>query len=143
MAENLRYDGVPSGIKSDDPSGEKYGRLYQYGTVVLNNACPSGWRLPTNVEMQALINFLGGDSYAGKKAKAGNYWTYAANINQNNTSGFSALGVTDGKDVVNNGNYAYFVTSDNRYYRLDYNNDAFRYVGGWGGNWMSIRCIKR
>ena len=82
--------------------------------------------------MQALINFLGGDSYAGKKAKAGNYWTYAANINQNNTSGFSALGVTDGKDVVNNGNYANLLTLD-----------AFRYVGGWGGNWMSIRCIKR
>ncbi len=41
------------------------------------------------------------------------------------------------------GNYAYFVTSDNCYYRLDYNNDAFRYVSGWGGYWMSIRCIKR
>lgn len=143
MAENLRYSGVPYGTKLDDASGEKYGRLYQYSDVVRNNACPSGWRLPTNAEVQALINYLGGDSYAGKKAKAGNYWAYAAGITQENTSGFSALGVREGQNTNNDGVYFDMVTSDNCYYRMDYNNDAFRYVGGWGNNYMTIRCIKR
>lgn len=145
MAENLRYDGLSnSGIKSDDPSGEKYGRLYQNYEIVRNNACPSGWRLPTNAEMQSLIDYLGGVNYAGVKAKASNYWSYVDGINQQNTVGFSALGVTDGQNVNNTGYYAYFVTSEGSYYRLDYNNDAFRYVGGWGsGNYMSIRCVKR
>lgn len=148
MAENLRYDGLAegSGIKSDDPSGEKYGRLYQNSTLVLNNACPSGWRLPTNAEMQALIDYLGGNNYAGAKAKAGNYWYYHTsydNVKQLNTAGFSALGVDAGINSVNSGYNAYFVTSNNSYYQLDYHNDLFRYVSTWGGNYMSIRCIKR
>lgn len=143
MAENLRYDGVPFGTKKDDPSGNMYGRLYQNTPVVQNNACPSGWRLPTSAEMQALINYMGGDATAGKKAKAGNYWAYASGIEQKNTYGFSVLGVNEGRDVVNAGTYAYFVTSDGYYYQLDYNNDYFRRVSGWGNYWMSIRCIKR
>lgn len=152
MAENLRYDALPeSGIKSDDPSGEKYGRLYRYNLTIRNNACPSGWRLPTKSEMQALVNFLGGDNYAGAKAKAGNYWTYYNGIEQQNTVGFSALGVDHNINVANTGNYAYFGTvadnsndvSSSYYYQLDYNNNAFRYVSGWGSSYMSIRCVKR
>lgn len=143
MAENLRYDGVPSGIKKGDESGAKFGRLYQWGDVVKNNACPSGWRLPTNAEVQSLINFLGGDSYAGQKAKAGNHWAYVDGITQENTVGFSALGVTEGQNNENAGTYFYMVTSDNAHYRMDSGNNRFGYAGGWGGSFMSIRCIKR
>lgn len=144
MAENLRYDALPnSGIKSDDPSGEKYGRLYQYNQMIIDNACPSGWRLPTHEEMKSLVDFMGGDSYAGAKAKAGNYWSYVNGIDQENKYGFSVLGVNAGINDKNAGTYSYFVTSGNTYYQLDYNNNAFRYVGGWGGNYMSIRCVKR
>lgn len=147
MAENLRYDGAGmsaySGLKNDDPSGDKYGRLYKYNATVVNNACPSGWRLPTRAEVQVLVNNLGGDNYAGRKAKAANYWSYRAGIEQENSSGFSALGVTHAINTPHEGSYFYMVTSDNYYFRMDSDNNYFRYVSSWGSSYMTIRCIKR
>lgn len=147
MAENLRYDGAGmapySGFKSDDPSGEKYGRLYKYDAMVVNNACPSGWRLPTRAEVQVLVNYLGGDNYAGRKAKAANYWTYNAGTVQENSVGFSALGVDYGINNAHSGSYFHMATSDNYEFQMNYNNDYFNYDETWGGDYVSIRCIKR
>lgn len=144
MAENLRYDALPnSGVKSDDPSGEKYGRLYQFNQTIKDNACPSGWRLPTNAEMNSLIAYLGGYDYAGDKAKAGNYWSYVNGIEQKNTVGFSAIAVDHGINTTNPGNNAYFITSEDYFYYLSYNNKVFTYSNWASSYYMSIRCVKR
>ena len=144
MAENLRYDGLTSysGIKTDDPSGEKYGRLYQYNETVKNNACPSGWRLPTNAEVDALIAYLGGASVAGPKVKAINYWNYNETYLKLNTTGLSFIGVMHGINTPNVGSNTYIITSDNYYYGLNEANNNWssgRYSRSY---WMPIRCIK-
>jgi uncharacterized protein (TIGR02145 family) len=66
---------------------QKYGRLYGWDAAM--KACPAGWRLPTNNDWNALINFAGGEKAAGKKLKSKAGW----NNNGNGTDdfGFSAL----------------------------------------------------
>lgn len=48
---------------------EKYGRLYSFDAAT--KACPPGWRLPSNEDWNALINFLGGDKKAGSSLMVG------------------------------------------------------------------------
>ncbi len=145
MAENLRYDGLSSesGIKTDDPSGEKYGRLYKWSATVRDNACPSGWRLPTNAEVDALITYLGGSSVAGAKVKAINYWNYNESIRKLNTSGLSFIGVMHNINIPNSPSDTYLITSDNWYYSLNQNNDTFGKSYYASSYYMPIRCIKR
>jgi len=50
-----------------------YGRLYDYKTAL--TACPMGWHLPDTTEWNTLTSFVGGDSVAGNKLKANNYWS--------------------------------------------------------------------
>ena len=74
MAENFRYDlrdedycRVYSGdSRTLDP--KVYGRLYTYQGAV--NACPEGWRLPTDEDWQSLEMAMGmSASDAGKARK--------------------------------------------------------------------------
>jgi uncharacterized protein (TIGR02145 family) len=60
--------------------------------TAIKNACPSGWHLPTNAELQELVNFAGGN-VAGKKLKSTNGWNTCKGISGNGTDnfGFSAL----------------------------------------------------
>ena len=145
MAENLRYDGLStsSGIKSDDPSGEKYGRLYVWSATVRDNACPSGWKLPTNADVDALIAYLGGAAAAAPKVKAINYWTYNESIQKLNTSGLSFIGVMHGVNAANSPTSTYLITYEDYFYTLNYNDNTFGRSNWAHSYWMPIRCIKR
>ncbi|MDE5611066.1 MAG: SUMF1/EgtB/PvdO family nonheme iron enzyme [Odoribacter sp.] len=145
MAENLRYDGLPSesGIKTDDPSGEKYGRLYKWSETIKNNACPSGWRLPTNAEVDALIASLGGEYAAGPKVKAINYWQFNEGIQKLNTTGLSFIGAMHNINIANNPTDTYIITQDNYYYFLNWSNDRWGKTNWASSYYMPIRCIKR
>lgn len=46
-----------------------FGALYNFSAVQTGNLCPVGWHVPTNVEMQTLSDFLGGDFVSGGKLK--------------------------------------------------------------------------
>lgn len=56
MVENLRYKTKEGSYYLDNGSNKKpgYGNLYDWKTAM--NACPDGWRLPTGVEFQTLVN---------------------------------------------------------------------------------------
>lgn len=55
-------------------------------------ACPNGWHLPINDEMQELINYLGGNKYTGGEIKeSGTIHWLSTNPGATNSSGFSAL----------------------------------------------------
>lgn len=144
MAENLRYDGLgaASGIKNDDPTGEKYGRLYQWSATVRDNACPSGWRLPTDAEVSALLVSLGGNTVAAPKMKAINYWTFNESVPKTNTTGLGFIPVMYNLNANNTFTNAYFLTNNGNYYRMNDNNsvDGPYGVGSW---YVSIRCVKR
>jgi len=92
MAENLKVthyrngDSIPNVIDSsawmglntgaycnydnDTSHVAVYGRLYNWYTVNNNrNIAPTGWHLPTDAEWQTLIDYLGGELFAGGKMK--------------------------------------------------------------------------
>lgn len=100
MAENLDYkfDGctIGSGLSTSSPrgnyynndeatygeTGNKYGLLYNKPAVALletnkTTLLPDGWHVPTNDELDTLIESVGGSSVAGKKLKATEGWTNA------------------------------------------------------------------
>jgi len=102
MAENLNYilpvsplSGVntrstvsPSNCYNNKPENcKKYGRLYNWVDAMV--ACPKGWHLPNNAEWEALLDFAGGKSIAGRKLKAQNEW--AGGGSGTDEYGFSAL----------------------------------------------------
>ncbi|MDR2886534.1 MAG: hypothetical protein LBV26_00815 [Bacteroidales bacterium] len=111
MAENLavtRYsDGSPiplviadtywkelsSGAYSWPDNVEiKYGALYNWHAVNSGQLCPDGWRVPTDDDWTALVDYLGGATTAGGKLKEAGYahWT-APNTGATNITGFTAL----------------------------------------------------
>jgi len=71
-----------------------YGKMYNwYAAVDPRNACPTGWHLPSDPEMNALVANLGGEFGAGGKMKetGTDYWL-TPNRDATNESGFSARG---------------------------------------------------
>jgi len=172
MAENLAYlPGVsPSSQGSDsDPYYYVYGyhgtnvteakvtANYQIYGVLYNwpaseEACPSGWHLPTDAECNALTSYLGGESVAGGKMKeAGTAHWYSPNTGATNSSGFTGLagGYRDANgifyDIIS---YGYWwcsseYSSTNAWYSYIYYDYAnvvrYKYLKGGG---FSVRCLR-
>jgi uncharacterized protein (TIGR02145 family) len=74
-----------------------YGKLYNWYAVNSSNGlCPIGWHVPSNSELDTLINFLGGSSVAGGALKStvtqptSGGWA-VPNIGATNTSGFTVV----------------------------------------------------
>lgn len=180
MAENLKY--LPSvtssgglsnssplyyvyGYQGTDVNDAKatdnyntYGVLYNWPAAI--NACPPGWRLPTDADWEELTTYLGGANYcAGKLRTSGTaengtgLWA-APNSEATNESGFSALPgghvyiFRDEGSYVHLGKYGYWwsATENNSndvwYRRIDYNKtNVYNNLSPkrWG---YSVRCVK-
>ena len=67
MAENLAYKAINGcwAYNNDENNISKYGLLYNNETAII--ACPSGWHLPSEKELEILINYLGGADVACSK----------------------------------------------------------------------------
>jgi uncharacterized protein (TIGR02145 family) len=65
---------------------------YNWYAVITGKLCPTGWHIPTDIEWDTLVFFLGGATVAGGKLKeAGtNHWN-PPNYGADNSSGFTAL----------------------------------------------------
>lgn len=69
-----------------------FGRLYNWYTVIdERNLAPQGWHIPTKEEFQVLIDYLGGDTVAGRKMKEIGLSHWITYNDANNESGFTAL----------------------------------------------------
>ena len=105
MAENLRSRIYANGdsvrdvfqYSNSESLTNIYGLYYTWNSATHNTAvemtqgvCPSGWHLPSNAEWQQLLANLGGEPVAGGKLKSIISWN-AANVDADNSSGFSAL----------------------------------------------------
>ena len=104
MAENLAYAGSGYSYLNCSVVDGLFGRYYSWNDAM--NACPEGWRLPTNEEFLSFNNaFLGtpgGQALTTFTAGAGNHmanayfngsrmWEYWPDVTPVNTSGFSLL----------------------------------------------------
>lgn len=101
MAENLdwKLDGITIGASGDPttPSawyyennetahginGDKGGLLYNwYSISLLSLNIPSGWRIPTTSDYEALAEAVGGASIAGTKLKSTTLWQRNPGVDQ-------------------------------------------------------------
>ena len=157
MGENLNYDAEGSKCYNNSAdSCAKYGRLYNWATAMggassssanpsgVRGVCPTGWHLPSDAEWTALVNYVGGETTAGKKLKATSGW----NNNGNGTDeyGFSAL--PGGNDFNSDGSQGYWWSAteigiekawyrniDSKYeriYRFDIRDKTYQF---------SVRCV--
>jgi len=146
MAENLNYNAKDSKCYGNNSANcAKYGRLYDFKTV--NNACPSGWHLPSDSEWEELSKAVGG---AAKKLKAKSGW----NNNGNGTDelGFSALPGGSGSSGGGFGN----IGNQGLWWRGGFGNSGFGYrviyynyeyigeyrIGFHQSPMLSIRCLQ-
>jgi uncharacterized protein (TIGR02145 family) len=115
MAENLKTtefsDGTSIPVVSDtsawsalvspgvcwynnkgDSIREIYGALYNFYAAASGKLCPSGWHVPSDVDMQMLLNFLGDTLTGGGslKEKGTAHWK-TPNTGAVNNTGFTAL----------------------------------------------------
>lgn len=59
------------GLNSDNEILEAYGAYYNWFAINdVRKLCPTGWRIPSNIEWQTLLEFVGGSSIAGSKLKS-------------------------------------------------------------------------
>jgi uncharacterized protein (TIGR02145 family) len=113
MAENLKSkQTITSDLTADIDYkiyNNKFGLLYSYTATMdgslssnkipseVRGLCPIGWHLPSDLEWEMLIDYLGSDSVAGGKLKAIGSTAIADSLwkqpngNATNESGFSAL----------------------------------------------------
>lgn len=89
MAENLAFKESEGCWAYDNDQNKilELGYLYNWKTAL--NVCPSGWHLPSMVEWDAMIEFLGGEDLSGTKMKSTKGWFEYGN--GNNKSGFDGL----------------------------------------------------
>lgn len=90
-AEWVKYSEqrIPAWRYYDDESGAKYGKLYNwFAAADPRGLAPEGWHIPSEAEWAQLINYLGGERYAGSIMKTREGWETNNGTNEN---GFSAL----------------------------------------------------
>lgn len=104
LQKNMNYKTINSWCYDNDSANcSIYGRLYSvsYDTFIqetsdsnfiqsdIQEICPPGWHVPSEIEWTILINYLGGMEKALRKMKSTSGWYN--NKNGSNSSGFTAL----------------------------------------------------
>ena len=151
MAENLNYVTGNNWCYDDNPSNcNIYGRLYDWQTA--NNACPSGWHLPSDAEWINLTDFLGGAIIAGGKLKTmGTQYWESPNTDATNSSCFSGI---PGGTRLFNGSFGNLGKRSEWWSSTEFGSNAWaRYLGynfgdigaanyGDKADGRSVRCVK-
>ena len=78
------YDNDPGYLES-------YGALYNWWAVNVSFLCPEGYHVPSKVEWQTLIEYLGGEEIAGDKLKATGTQFWQTGNDATNETGFTAM----------------------------------------------------
>lgn len=90
---NTEWKNVTSGAYSwydnEISNKEIYGGLYNWYTVNTGKLCPFGWHVPSILEWEQLVSYVGGGDIAGDKLKTTTGW--AMNGNGTDSYGFHGL----------------------------------------------------
>jgi uncharacterized protein (TIGR02145 family) len=134
---------------NDPKNGKIYGKLYNwYAVNDPRGLAPKGWKIPSDNDWLIMINFLGGESVAGKKLKSTNLWSAfdEKNGNGTNESGFSGLpggGCLFKGTFFDIGQFAYWWNSSELTHGLSNSDDSIN--NGFNSDpsaGYSVRCIK-
>lgn len=154
-SENMDYQTGNAHPYNDGSSTEQvFGLLYSF--TESQNACPTGWHLPTQEEWDELFNYVGGTSLAAGKLKTTGtiedqtgYW-YSPNEGATNSFGFNALpgsrgiGPATGTGTLGIDAYFWFsggIQDGSTQIKMVYTSSATSYSIGSSES-SSVRCIK-
>ena len=77
---------------NDIANKNTYGAIYNWYAVNTGILCPTGWHVPTSLDWDILVDFLGGIGVAGNKLRESGTTHWASpNNGATNESGFTAL----------------------------------------------------
>jgi uncharacterized protein (TIGR02145 family) len=125
MAENL--DDIYGNCyynNTTSPPFAKVGKLYEWSQAVASATAINGWHLPSKAEWDALVNFAGGSSTAGRHLKAKSGWN--DNGNGLDTYGFAAL--PGGYSLSSSGSFCDFGSSGSWWGSDESNYSYYGYV---------------
>jgi uncharacterized protein (TIGR02145 family) len=150
FAENLNYLVIGLGSSCYDDEADncaKYGRLYNWETA--KQICPIGWRLPSDDDWTALVDYTGNKETAGTKLKSTAGWNEDGNGKDD--FGFSALpgGIgNSGGNFNYAGNVGYWWSSTEGDAQDAWGRDMYYYNEGVDRNYnyktflFSVRCVQ-
>jgi uncharacterized protein (TIGR02145 family) len=157
FVQNLDYDlQNMSWYYDNSETNNVYGRLYSGESLTTNpsDVCPDGWHVPSQQELNDLLNAFDGIKFAGPSLKEATevYWRASKNL-RSNKSGFTILpaGSRDSKPSFSNiGKYTSIWTStpnpkiQGSFYCFDLGFMRDNVIFSVGDpKWSySIRCIK-
>lgn len=132
---------------------QTYGVLYNFHAVTNEHGlCPEGWRVPTEQECRALIEYLGGHRIAGGKIKDNTTRLWKnRNTVATNESGFSGLPAGGRGQFGSPGDVGYYATwwsstSTDAVYAWHWglypDKPGIRANPGHKSSGFSVRCIK-
>ena len=138
MVDNLNYLTDNSWWYQDNEAyGKEYGRLYTWDAAL--EACPPGWRLPSDDELQELIAVFGGVDSGYKALIDGgvNAMNFKLGGYRDINGKFGRIGAFGGYWTENekNAERALGINFDSYYEKIDFS-DALKASG------KSCRCVK-
>lgn len=152
FGDNLNFQtGNSFCYKDNEDNCAAYGRLYTWEAA--QNACPAGFRLPTQSDFESLWKAAGEDFNAGYLIKTDYGWK--GNTNGNDSLKFSAMAAGNRFDDGTYGNlekFSFFWTNDDksegvpagsaRVWYLTNKSMAFSFTSKPKDFGFSVRCVK-
>jgi uncharacterized protein (TIGR02145 family) len=148
MSENLKYKAKSGAFCFDNDSNNipTYGVLYEWKTAL--NSCPSGWRLPSGTEFQALINYFEQKEAWGKIAsdpssfgiQLGGMQDYEGTFSEMDESGY--YWTSTEYDNTNAEYFSYLIIDDKPIIDISRKEDVADIHGTEKTNKYSVRCLK-
>jgi uncharacterized protein (TIGR02145 family) len=148
MSENLKYKAKSGAFYFDNDSNNipAYGVLYEWKTAL--NSCPSGWRLPSGTEFQALINYFEQKEAWGKIAsdpssfgiQLGGMQDYEGTFSEMDESGY--YWTSTEYDKTNAEYFSYLIIDDKPIIDISRKEDVADIHGTEKTNKYSVRCLK-
>lgn len=148
MAENLKYKSNSGAFFFDNDSNNipAYGVLYEWKTAM--NSCPVGWRLPSGVEFQSLINYYEQKETWGKVASDPHSFGIQLGGMQDEEGIFSEMDesgyywTSTEYDKANAEYFSYLVIDDKQVIDISRKEDIADVHGTEKSNKYSVRCLR-
>ena len=148
MAENLKYKANSGAFFFDNDSNNipVYGVLYEW--IAATNSCPVGWRLPSGIEFQTLINYFEQKETWGKISsdpssfgiQLGGMQDYEGIFSEMDESGY--YWTSTEYDKINAEYFSYLLLNDKPVIDISRKEDIADIHGTEKSNKYSVRCLK-